>query len=70
MCRFKPSTQIYGIIVECGLFMGIAAHGDDLDSDGEVLLVAGGVMETEAAGVAQVFHGGGESEEDSSGSLL
>jgi hypothetical protein len=53
-----------------GLSANIATHGNDSDGDGEVLLVAGGVMETEVAGVALVFHGGGESEEDSSGSIL
>ena len=32
-----------------GSSANIATHGDDLDSDGEVLLVAGGVTETEDA---------------------
>jgi hypothetical protein len=41
-----------------------------LDSDGDVLLVAGGVIESEFAEVAAVFHGGGEFEEDSSGRVL
>ena len=30
--------------------VNIAARGDDSSSDGEALLVAGGVMETEVAG--------------------
>ena len=51
-----------------GSSANISTHDGDLD--GNVLLVAGGVMESEVAGVAAVFHGGGESEEDSSGSPL
>ena len=46
--------------------MATGAH----DLDGNVLLVAGEVMEAEVAGVAAVFHGGSGSEADSSGSIL
>ena len=53
-----------------GSSVNIAARGDNSSSNGEALLVAGGVMETRVAGLAQVFHGGGEPEEDSSGSPL
>ena len=53
-----------------GSSVNIAARGDDSSSDGEALLVADGVMETGVTGLTQVFHGGGEPEEDSSGSPL
>ena len=51
-----------------GSSANIATHSDD--SNGDCLLVAGGVMKDEVAGVAAVFHGGGESDTDSSGSAL
>ena len=42
----------------------------DDDSDSSVLVVADGVMEDEVAGLAGVFHRDGESDVDSSGSIL
>jgi hypothetical protein len=53
-----------------GSCANIATHCDDLDSDRDVLLVAGGVMESEFVGVTAVFNGGDEFEEDSSVSIL
>ena len=55
-------------VLNGGSSANVVTHSGDLD--GDVLLVAGGVMKDEVTGVAAVFHGGDEFEENSSGSEL